>query len=108
VPEELSGLSVRRFCEAVRAEGSTAGPGANLLLHLHPLLNEADIYGHGRPTRIAGSDRDVRQPLGSLPITESLPERVLSIPWFKQYSPRLIEEHATAFRKVAEQANALL
>jgi dTDP-4-amino-4,6-dideoxygalactose transaminase len=52
VREELAGLSVHRFREAVRAEGVTAcNPGANLLLHLHPLLNEADVYGHGKPTR---------------------------------------------------------
>ena len=107
VAEELGGLSLQRFCQAVRAEGSAASPGANLLLHLHPLLNEADIYGHGRPTRLANAGRDVRQPPGSLPVSESMPERVFTIPWFKHYRPRLIEEHAAAFRKVAEQADAL-
>jgi aryl-alcohol dehydrogenase-like predicted oxidoreductase len=35
------------------------------------------------------------------------PERVFSIPWFKKLRPQLIEEHAAAFRKVAEQADAL-
>jgi perosamine synthetase len=108
VPEELGGLSVHRFAEAVRAEGAACNPGANFPLHLHPLLNEADIYGHGKPTRIANASRDVRQPKGSLPVTESIPERVYSIPWFKHYRPRIIEEHATAFRKVAEHAEELL
>jgi dTDP-4-amino-4,6-dideoxygalactose transaminase len=108
VPEELGGLSVHRFCEAVRAEGAWTRPGANLLLHLHPMLNEADIYGHGRPTRLAHAERDVRQPAGSLPVSESMPERVYSIPWFKKYRPRILEEHAAAFRKVAEAADALL
>lgn len=108
VPEELGGLSVRRFCEAVSAEGVSIHPGANLLMHLHPVLNEADVYGHGKPTRIANADRDVRQPKGSLPVTEGMPERVYSIPWFKHYRPRIIEEHAEAFRKVAVHANALL
>jgi perosamine synthetase len=107
VPEELGNLSVRRFCEAVRAEGASTSPGANLLMHLHPMLNEADVYGHGRPTRLANASRDVRQPPGSLPISEAIPERVFSIPWFKHFRPRLIEEHAAAFRKVAEQAEAL-
>lgn len=108
VPEELGGLSVRRFCEAVSAEGVSIHPGANLLMHLHPVLNEADVYGHGKPTRIANADRDVRQPKGSLPVTEGMPERVYSIPWFKHYRPRIIEEHAEAFRKVAEHADELL
>ena len=107
-PEELDGLPVARFCEAVSAEGVSTSPGANLLMHLHPLLNEADVYGHGRPTRIANADRDLRQPAGSLPVTESLPERCYTIPWFKHYRPQIIEEHAAAFRKVVEHAGELL
>ena len=105
--EELGGLDIRRFCEAVAAEGCAVSPGANFPLHLHPLLNEADIYGHGKPTRIANSDRDVRQGSGSLPVTESIPVTCYSIPWFKHYRPRIIEEHALAFRKVAERADEL-
>ena len=107
VPEELGGLSIAKFCEAVGAEGIGINPGANSLLHLHPLLNEADVYGHGKPTRIANSDRDVRQPKGSLPVSESLPERIYGIPWFKHYRPQIIEEHALALRKVAENADEL-
>jgi perosamine synthetase len=107
VPEELGGLSIHRFCQAVRAEGVATSPGANLLLHLHPMLNEADVYGHGRPTRLANTVRDVRQPPGSLPVTESIPERVFSIPWFKRFRPQLIAEHAAAFRKAAEQSDTL-
>ena len=107
VPEELEHLRIEKFCEAVRAEGASTSPGANLLLHLHPVLNEADVYGHGKPTRIANAQRDVRQPKGSLPATESMPERTYSIPWFKHYRPRVIEEHALAFRKVAENADEL-
>ena len=80
VPEELDGLSVQKFCEAVRAEGTSTGPGANLLLHLHPVLNDADVYGDGKPTRIAHSDQDVRQGEGSLPVTERMTEQVYSIP----------------------------
>lgn len=108
VPEELGGLPIARFCEAVRAEGVGAcNPGANPLMHLHPVLNEADVYGHGKPTRIAHSDRDLRQPKGSLPISERLPERCFWIPWFKRFRPELIEEYALAFRKAAEQAGEL-
>jgi dTDP-4-amino-4,6-dideoxygalactose transaminase len=108
VAEELGGLPIRKFCEAVRAEGVSCSPGANFPLHTHPLLNEADIYGHGKPTRIANSDCDLRQPKGSLPVTESMPGRVYSIPWFKHYRPQIIAEHAQAFHKVAEHAELLL
>ncbi len=72
------------------------------------MLQEADIDGDRRPMRLVTAGRGVRQPPGSLPVTESLPERLFSIPWFKRFRPRHIEEHAAAFRKVAEQADALL
>ncbi len=107
-PEELGGLSVTRFAEAVRAEGGICGPGCNKPLHLHPLFNTCDVYGHGKPTRIANSDRDLRQPKGTLPISEGIGERVYSIPWFKHYRPEIIAEHANAYRKVAENYKELL
>jgi len=107
-PEELGGLSVTRFCEAVAAEGARCYPGANACLHLHPLFNECDVYGHGKPTRIAHAARDLRQPRGSLPVSESLNARTYGVPWFKKDRPALIAEHAQAFRKVAENYEALL
>ena len=108
VPEELDvPVDLDRFCEAVRAEGATCNPGMNELLHLHPVFNEADIYGHGRPTRIAHSERDVRQSAGSLPVSERMADRVYFIPWFKHYRPETIEEHARAFEKVAVHAAEL-
>ena len=106
--EELGGLSVTRFCEAVRAEGSTASVGCNNALHLHPLLNDADIYGHGKPTRIANSERDVRQPKGSLPLSEKIGTMCYGIPWFKKFYPEIIKQHANAFRKAAENYKELL
>lgn len=107
-PEELGRLSLTRFAQAVRAEGSHCTPGCNLPLHLHPLFNTCDVYGHGKPTRIAHSNRDLRQGPGSLPVTESINRRTFSIPWFKRWRPRIIEEHALAFRKVAQHYQALL
>ncbi len=106
-PEELGGLSVTRFAEAVRAEGSICSPGCNRPLHLHPLFNTCDVYGHGKPTRIAHADRDLRQPPGSLPVSEGIGARVYSVPWFKKYRPELIRQHAEAYRKVAENADQL-
>jgi len=106
--EEIGGLPIQKFCEAVSAEGFGTSPGANFPLHLHPLLNDCDVYGHGKPTRIANSDRDLRQPRGSLPVTEAIPVECYGIPWFKHYRPQIIEEHALAFRKVAENADKLM
>ena len=106
--EELGGLSITRFCQAVSAEGVSCGPGCNRPLHLHPVFTDADIYGEGKPTRIAHSDRDLRQFKGSLPVSEKITSMMYSIPWFKYYRPNVIEEHANAFRKVCENYQELL
>lgn len=109
-PGELDGLSVDRFAEAVRAEGSicSPSPGCNRALHTHPMLREADVYGHGEPTRLANANRDVREPEGTLPVAEGIQERCFSIPWFKRDRPEVVEQHAEAYRKVAENYGALL
>jgi len=107
LPEELGGLPVARFIEAVNAEGGGIGRGASFPLHLHPVLNTADIYGDGRPTRIAFADRDVRQCPGSLPVAEALAGRCLGVPWFKRYYPEHIDQFVAAFRKVALQVDRL-
>lgn len=106
--EELGGLSCARFCEAVRAEGvASCNAGANNKLHLHPVFQEADIFGIGKPTMISFTDRDVRQKVGDLPVTDRIGEITYSIPWFKHDRPEFIEECAGAFRKVAENADEL-
>lgn len=106
--EELGGLPSSRFCEALNAEGVGVGRGANIPMHLHPVLNDADIYGHGKPTRIANSNRDLRQPKGTLPVVESIADICIGIPWFKHYDKAIIEQYAEAFRKVAKNAEELL
>ena len=109
VSEELGGLSVTKFTEAIRAEGvKNCHPGTNPPLHLHPLLNDMDVYGHGKPTRIAHNKRDIRQGLGSLPNSEKVGERTYSIPWFKHYEPDIIESYADAFKKVIHNHEQLL
>ena len=108
VAEELGGLPVKKFAQAVSAEGVGCSAGANSPLHLHPVFNCVDVYGDGKPTRNAFSDRDLRQPTGSLPNTEGLSDYTYSIPWFKHDRPESIERYAAAYRKVAKQAKKLL
>jgi len=108
VPEELGDLPVARFIEAVQAECGRCGRGINFPLHLHPVFNEADIYGDGKPTRLAFADRDVRQGPGSLPVAEGIAERAFGIPWLKRDVPEIVEQYAEAYRKVAAQAEKLL
>lgn len=106
--EELGGLPVGTFIDAVNAEGGRSGRACNAPLHLHPLLNDADVFGDGKPTRIAFAGRDVRQGQGSLPVSEALAERCYGIPWFKHNRPEEIERYAAAFKKVALQADRLV
>lgn len=108
LPEELGGLPLGRFIEAVAAEGGRIGRGCNRPLHLHPVLHAADVYHDGRPTVIAFADRDVRQGTGTLPVAEALAERCFGVPWFKHDCPEGIERQAAAFAKVALQAEEVL
>jgi hypothetical protein len=110
VAGELGGLSLLRFSEAVRAEGSVCNPGCNKPLHLHPLFTEMDVYGHGRPTRIASLDESVKieRYIERLPAAEKINRCVFEVPWFKHYRPKIIEEHAIAYKKVIENHQALL
>ena len=109
--QELGGLSVERFCEAVVAEGvPECTPGCNLPLHTHPVFQTLDVYGDGRPTRIAGLPPgiDVREPPGALPVSESINSKVFKVPWFKHHRPEIIQEYADAFSKVARGYEGLL
>lgn len=107
--EELGGLSITRFTDAVKAEGYKSGnAGCNKPLHTHALLQTCDVYGHGKPTRIANSDHDVRKFDNSLPVTEKISSMIFGIPWFKHYWPEVIEEYANSYRKVIENYKDLL
>lgn len=108
--EELGGLSVKRFCDAVCAEGGIASPGCNFALHMHHMLNQVDVYGEGRPTRIAHLPRgvDIREKPGTLPVSAGIQARVFSVPWFKKYRPNIIRQYAGAYQKVAENYKSLL
>lgn len=106
---QLGGLSITRFTEAVRAEGvNECVAGCNNPLHTHPVFKTCDIYGHGKPTRIANSKSDIRIFDNSLPVSEKIGSMIFSVPWFKKYKPEIIEQYASAFRKVSENYKELL
>ena len=109
-PEELGGLSVTRFCQAVAAEGVPTGPGCNKALHLHPLFNTLDVYQDGKPTNVVNLPEGVvvKSQLGALPVAEGIQERCFGIPWFKHYRPEIIEQHAEAIKKVVRNFEDLL
>jgi dTDP-4-amino-4,6-dideoxygalactose transaminase len=110
-PEVLGGLSVGRFAEAVRAEGATCNAGCNKPLHTHTLFNDMDVYHHGRPTRYTNLPQtEQNNPIyiRHLAVSESINNKVISIPWFKKYEPKIIEEYANAYKKVANNYQQLL
>lgn len=106
--KELGGLPCAKFCEAVTAEGVGTAPGANFPLHMHPVFHDLDLFRQDKPTAIAFGQRDVRQGPGSLPVSERISEITFNIPWFKHDWPEDIARYASAFRKVAQQADNLL
>ena len=110
LPQELGNLALSRFIKAVTAEGSICDAGCNKPLHLHPLFTEMDVYGHGRPTRIAHlpDSASMAQYPEHLPVSESIGRYVFNIPWFKHYRPKVIQQHADAYKKVVENYKLLL
>lgn len=107
VPEELGGLSVNRFCDAVFAEtDGICQPGANFCLHTHEYFRTFDYFNTGTPTRIAFNDRDAR--LDDTALKPSEEKYCFLIPWFKHYDREWIEAYAAGYRKVAENYRQLL
>jgi dTDP-4-amino-4,6-dideoxygalactose transaminase len=81
-PEELDGLSLQKFIDAMLAENLPVGPLCNFPLHLHPVFNDADVFYQGKPTAISFGQRDVRQGKGALPVAETAVDRVFRFPRF--------------------------
>jgi len=105
-PDQLGGLTDIKFAEAVRAEGVDCWDGANRPLHLHNLFKTFDMFNFGKPTRIAFSDRDVREDDKYLARSEAF--KCISVPRFTSYNKEWIEKYAAAYRKVAENYEQLL
>jgi perosamine synthetase len=98
--KELGGLSIVKFCDALRAEGFGTAPGANFPLHLHPVFHEMDLFHQGKPTALAFGQRDVRQGPGTLPVSSAIAERAFTVPWFKHDRPEQILPFVAAVKKV--------
>ncbi len=109
-PEELGGLSLTRFARAINADGSFCSPGASAPLHLHPVLTEVDIYGHGKPTRIANYKGDNPEALlnQKLPVAESINPFAFEVPWFKKFWKEEIDKHVAVYKKVVANYETLL
>ena len=108
-PDQLGGLSAKRFCEAVRAEAAGAfvsWEGANFCLHTHDFFKTFNLFGTEKPSRIAFSDRDVREDDKYLKPSEE--KYCFSVPGFKKYDKEWIERYANVFKKVVANYQQLL
>ena len=108
-PEELHGLPVKVFAEAVARELGKpfyASTGANYPLHTHGFFKTFDFDGSGMPTRIANADRDVRELDKNLGESERI--QCFSVPWLKKYNKEWIEKIAECYKNVIENHEALL
>jgi len=106
-PEELGGLSVSRFCAAVRAEGvPMCYDGANYCLHAHNFFRDFDYFNAGKPTRVAFNDRDARE--DDAKCDDSLHRLCFAVPRFAHFNKEWIEKYAAVYRKVAEHYKDLL
>ena len=106
-PEELGGLSARRFAEAVRAEiGGFCYEGGNFCLHTHPFFKTFDLTHKGVPSRIAYAGRDVRRE--DHLCDPSLKKYCFSAPRFNYLDRSVIDLYAAGYRKVIEKHRDLL
>lgn len=108
-PEQLHGLSAKRFCEAVTAEMNGAKDtwaGANFCLHNHKLFSEFDFRNAGKPSSIEYTDDEVYN--GGDDCDSSVQRQNCSMPWFKHYDPYWVEQFAKCFIKVIENHMQLI
>lgn len=105
--EELHGLSVKKFAEAIRAEGySKCWEGGNFPLHKHEYFKSFDLFKEGKPTRTAHNDRDVVAEDDKCAPSEKI--NCITIPRFSYFDKEWIEKYAELFRKVVENHEQLL
>ncbi len=108
-PEQLGGLSAKRFAQAVTAEFNGAfgcWEGGNYCLHTHKFFKTFDLFHTGKPGRIAFADRDVREDDKYLKPSEE--KYCIGMPWFKKYDKEWIDLYASAIKKVVENYEELL
>lgn len=108
--EELHGLSVLKFCEALRAEcGVNEGygwSGANYCLHKHSFFKSFDLRNEGKPSRIAYNEYDVRQDDDKCDPSVSID--CFSVPRFVYFDKEWIDAFAGIIRKVVMNHEQLL
>lgn len=101
--KELNGLDLDSFVAAVEAEGVGCEFERYTPKHLEPLFTEEDIFGKGFPWNLG---RRWKLPkcygLGTMPNTEAVGQKVLSLPAWQKVSRQYLDQVVKAFHKVIE------
>lgn len=98
--EIISRAPVAVIAQALQAEGAPGYAGGYFCHHLHTFWNDCDVYNDGKPTRIACSDRDVRQGPGDCPNAEKIVNHLIRVPRMIKYDEEYLDQLAAAYVKV--------
>ncbi|MEU7635020.1 DegT/DnrJ/EryC1/StrS family aminotransferase [Streptomyces sp. NPDC039016] len=104
-PEELGGLSVDRFHQALTAEGATEfdRPGSTRPLHELPLYQHPDLLFPGHP------QHHRQYPGGFFPVAEHAYQHTIKLPvWHREQDLALAEQYVRAAVKVSDHHKELL
>jgi perosamine synthetase len=108
-PDQLGGLPITRFVEAVRAEGVPLVRYDSPPLHLLKVFGHQDppFISHGRPeVLVAGGKRRAYGP-GDFPSAECYVGNLLSLPAYTDDVRSQLDQFIEAFDKVARHADEL-
>lgn len=111
-PDELGGLSVDAWADAVREEGvSIGGPGFAYMEHRRAIMQDGfDLWGEGRGPlggEWCGLPEFEGYEEGDFPVAEDIDDRTFRLPTYIEPVDGHLDDVVAAFRKVAEAANRL-
>ncbi len=104
-PNELGGLSSKRFAEAVLAEFNgtyKCRAGGNNCLHTHEYFRSFEPLNNGKK----GVVKKVREIPEELRVSED--KQCVSAPWFKHFDKEWIDLYVKAYKKVVDNYEQLL
>jgi len=112
-PEELGDLSIRKFVEAIKAEGCIIhGPSKFHMEHLRTIFTEGfDLWGNDRgPLKgeWCGLPSFKTYKPGDFPVAESFKNRIITLQDYIDPKEGFIDQYIEAFRKVTSNYKSLV
>jgi dTDP-4-amino-4,6-dideoxygalactose transaminase len=104
-PDELGGLPIERFHQALLAEGANEfdRPGSTSPLHELPLYQRPDLLFPGHP------QHHNQYPPGAFPVAENAYRHTIKLPvWHREQDLALAEQYVRAAGKVSDHHKELL